>query len=153
MRWIVMLVAFLLSLFTTPDVGVAHHRVTHYKGWTAPDSWCQQHVDSSHMRNCIKAQRVIHTVFPHRTYEAAMRVSLCETGRTFDRWATNRYSRTAGLFQIHPGNNGTTWYWSEGSSLTIDSTRLYNSWYNARVALYMSKGGTDWDQWDAVCRA
>jgi len=129
-----------------------HHKQTHYKGWTAPDSWCQQNIDQYHMKNCIKAQRVIYTVFPKRNWHAAMRVSSCETGRTYDRWATNPSSRTAGLFQVHPGNHGTTWSWRGHGSHTIDSHRLYNSWYNARTAAYMSDGGTNWGQWARVCQ-
>lgn len=132
----------------------AHHRLTHYKGWTAPDSWCQTHTDRFHMKNCIKAQRVIYTVFPRAHRQAAMRVAYCETGHTFDRWATNDSSGTAGLFQIHPGNDGTTWSWGS-RSITIDSSRLYNSWYNAKVALHMSLGGSKWDgpgRWAGVCQ-
>ena len=127
-----------------------HHKQTHYKGWTAPDSWCQEHVHPSHFRNCIKAQRVIYVIFPNRTQQAAMRVAYCES-RTY-RWATNPSSHTAGLFQVHPGNNGTTWSWRGHGSHTIDKHRLYNSWYNARTALYMSNGGSNWEQWDGVCQ-
>lgn len=141
--------AALMLVVTSVGNAAGHHRTTHYKGWTAPDSWCQQHVHPSHFSQCIRAQRVIYTVFPDRTQQAAMAVAYCES-RTY-RWATNPYSGVRGLFQVHPGNHGTTWGWQGHGRHTIDSSRLYNSWYNARTAAYMSDGGTNWGQWDPRC--
>lgn len=154
MKWIAAAIAVvaILALTLSTDARTRHHKETHYRGWQAPDSYCRQFITDPYLINCIKAQRVIYTVFPHRTRLAAMGVALCETGNTFDRWATNPSSRTAGLFQVHPGNHGTTWHWQGHGSITIDRHRLYNSWYNARVAVYMSNGGTSWRQWAGVCQ-
>ncbi len=151
MKWIAAAIVVVAVLATGANAS-SHHKETHYRGWQAPDDYCYQLVTAPYIKNCVKAQRVIYTVFPRRNWHAAMRVSSCETGRTYDRWATNPSSRTAGLFQVHPGNNGTTWHWRGHGSHTIDSSRLYNSWYNARTALYMSDGGSNWEQWAGICQ-
>ena len=152
MKWIAaaIVVVAVLALTITTRAQPGHHKVSHYRGWQAPDNFCRSHVSFFHLRNCIKAQRVIYTVFPRHTQQDAMRVSSCETGRTYNRWATNDSSGTAGLFQVHPGNVGRFVRW--GDRHIVIGHQLYNSWVNTKVALYLSKGGTDWQEWDGVCQ-
>lgn len=152
MKWIAaaIVVVAVLALIATGQAQPGHHKVSHYRGWQSPDNFCRLHVDSFHLRNCIKAQRVIYTVFPNHTQQDAMLVVSCETGDTYSRWATNRESRTAGLFQVHPGNVGRFVRW--GNRHTVIARDLYNSWVNAKAALYLSKGGTDWHEWAGICQ-
>jgi len=142
-KWIVVV----LSTLALATPSLAHHGVVH--GWKPPDNFCHTAVGPAYYQNCIRAQRVIYKVFPDNTQRGAMLVARCETGRTYDRWATNRSSRTAGLFQIHPGNIGRFVYWRNRH--IIISPDLYNPWVNAEAALYLSKGGKDWHEWDPVC--
>ena len=152
MKWIIVLLCVLAVLFviTNGRAEASHHETTHYKGWTAPDSWCSHHSDSYHLRNCVKAQRVVYKTFPRSTEQDAMQVASCETGDTFDRWATNSSSGTAGLFQLHPGNVGRFVKW--GDRHIVISRQLYNSWVNAKAALFLSRGGKDWGEWAGVCQ-
>lgn len=98
-----------------------------------------------------RAKHIIYAIFPDGTQHRALAVSGCETGHKYTPWSENVSSHTAGLFQIHPGNHGTTWYWN-GSSITIDRSKLFDPWYNTKVALHMSKGGENWGQWASVCQ-
>ena len=151
MKWITVLLAAVVAGLMMSVSGAAHQGLPHHKGYHAPDDFCAVYADVFHRLNCVKAQRVVYTIFPRGTRRSAMLVVKCETGHTFDRWATNRSSRTASLFQVHPGNHGTRWTWKGHGTFTIDSNRLYNAWYNAQAALYMSEGGENWGQWDPVC--
>ena len=99
--------------------------------------------------NYQKAHRIVCTVFPKATCEAAMRVVYCETGGTYTEWSYNR-SGASGYFQVLQGNAGRVLYY-KGERLVIPSgTRLFLPWTNARVALFLSNGGTDWSEW--VCK-
>jgi hypothetical protein len=66
-----------------------------------------------------------------------LRVVGCETGGTFNPWARNRRSGAAGYFQViarwHP--------W-------VNLRRLFEPFYNARVAYRISHGGRDWSAWE-----
>jgi hypothetical protein len=84
-----------------------------------------------------RARHVIYTVFPPATAPAALRVVRCETGDTFNPWARNRSSGAAGYFQViarwHP--------W-------VNLRRLFEPFYNARVAYRISHGGRGWSAWE-----
>lgn len=107
--------------------------------------------------NWQKANRIIRAVFPDSTENAALRVVACETGGTFSPWSFNRSSGASGYFQVLQGNAGRvlkydkTWPGAEkeaGHMLIIPSgSRLFNPWLNARVALFLSHGGTNWGEW------
>ena len=124
-------VASLIAALTLAGPGIAHHSIAH---------------------NYKQTKFVIYVTFPDKTQHRALGVSGCETGGKYNRGATNQKSRTAGIFQIHPGNHGRVIYWKGHGSIKIDKSRLYGRWYNAKVALYMSKGGTDWHEWARICR-
>lgn len=94
---------------------------------------------------------VIRTTFPNATEHRALGVALCETGNKLNKYATNESSGTMGLFQIHPGNVGRIIHWRGHGSIVIPRN-LYDPWVNARVALYMSKGGKDWHEWAGICQ-
>jgi hypothetical protein len=83
-----------------------------------------------------RARHIVYSVFPRATAPAALRVVRCETGGTFSPWAHNR-SGASGLFQIMPFH-------------VASPRRLFEPWFNARVALRLSHGGRDWSPW--VCR-
>ncbi len=97
-----------------------------------------------------QAKQVVYTTFPTSTRDAALRVVGCETGHTYSPTSYNS-SGASGYFQILTGNAGRTLYYA-GQRLTIHAwyngvNLLFNPWYNARVALFLSKGGTDWEEW------
>ena len=99
--------------------------------------------------NYEKAKRIVYAVFPDNTQAAALRVVACETGNTFSPWSYNR-SGASGYFQVLQGNAGRVLYYN-GERLVIPAGQaLFNPWTNARVALFLSHGGTDWHEW--VCR-
>lgn len=93
------------------------------------------------------ARRVVYATFPAATEAAALRVVGCETGHAYNANAYNRSSGATGLFQILQGNGGRVVSWRGHGALRIESGRLRDPWYNARVALYMSAGGTTWVEW------
>lgn len=62
---------------------------------------------------------------------AACSVAYCETGGTFDPYATGAAGER-GWFQIHPIHG---WYSS------------YDTMINTQYAYVLSKGGTDWHHW------
>lgn len=93
-----------------------------------------------------KARRIINAVFPDATQAAALRVVGCETGGTYDEWASN-IEGASGWFQVLQGNAGRVLYY-RGRTLVIPSgARLFLPWTNTRVALFLSHGGTDWREW------
>ena len=101
-----------------------------------------------------KAKKVVYQTFPASTRDAALRVVGCETGHDYTPWSYNS-SGASGLFQILTGNAGRVLYYA-GQKLTIvgwygprghQQNLLFNPWYNARVALFLSRGGTDWGEW------
>lgn len=103
--------------------------------------------------NYQRARHVIYATFPRATAYRALGVCDCETGGTYSPTIVNTSSGVTGLFQIHPGNVGTYWCWKgHGCMAHTSSTNLYDPWTNAKLALYMSKGGYDWTQWASVCR-
>lgn len=103
-----------------------------------------------------RAQRIVYAVFPDSTQEAAMRVVGCETGYTYSEWSYNP-SGASGYFQVLQGNAGRVLRYDRswpggrqygGQMLIIPrGIRLFLPWTNARVALFLSKGGTDWGEW------
>jgi hypothetical protein len=98
------------------------------------------------------ARYIVYATFPDSTQHRALGVVGCETGGIYNKGATNRSSGTRGYFQVHPGNDDRVIKWVGHGSITIDKDRLYDPWYNSKVALYMSKGGTDWHEWAPICR-
>ena len=62
----------------------------------------------------------------------------CETGGTYDPRAVGRAGER-GWFQIHPVHR--SW---------VDWGRLFDPFYNTRVAYRLSRGGTNWRPW--TCR-
>lgn len=97
-----------------------------------------------------QARRIVFAVFPDSTQDAALRVVGCETGRTYSPWSYNRRSGASGYFQVLQGNAGRVLHY-RGNRLVIPSGRkLFLPWTNARVALFLSSGGTDWHEW--VCK-
>ena len=102
---------------------------------------------SHHSRYYKQAKRIIYAVFPSSTAAAALRVVGCETGYTYSPWSYNRSSGASGYFQVLQGNAGRVLRYG-GKALTIPSgSALFLPWTNARVALFLSKGGTDWGEW------
>jgi hypothetical protein len=111
-----------------------------------------------------QAKRIVYATFPADTEAAALRVVGCETGYTYQPWSYNR-SGASGLFQVLTGNAGRvlTYRWPNGryERLTIRGwervkkhgrvvgsvNRLLEPWYNAKVALFLSKGGHDFHEW------
>ena len=83
-----------------------------------------------------KAKHVVYSVFPPATAPAALRVVGCETGHTYSPRAHNR-SGASGYFQVIARRYPWVTPW-----------RLFEPWYNARVALQISHGGTTWDAWE-----
>lgn len=77
-------------------------------------------------------------------------IASVETGGTFNRWAVGNAGER-GWFQIHPVHWDHTITVS-GRSLYVDSSRLFNPWYNTRVAFVMSRGGIDWSDWPTAWR-
>ena len=97
-----------------------------------------------------QAKRIINATFPDSTQEAAMRVVSCETGGSYSPWSYNRSSGATGYFQVLQGNAGRVLYYG-GKRLVIPSgNKLFLPWTNARVGLFLSRGGTDWHEW--VCQ-
>ena len=97
-----------------------------------------------------KAKAVIYSTFPKATRDAAFRVVGCETGYSYLPWAYNSSSGASGYFQILQGNAGRVLHY-HGGTMTIPSGKaLFDPWVNARVALFLSRGGTDWHEWS--CR-
>lgn len=93
-----------------------------------------------------QAKRIIYATFPDSTQDAALRVVGCETGHTYAPWSYNR-SGASGYFQVLQGNAGRVLHYN-GKTLTIPSgSKLFLPWTNARVALFLSNGGTDWHEW------
>jgi hypothetical protein len=123
-------VASLVAL-SLPSPGIAHHSISH---------------------NYKLTRTVVYATFPNATQSRALGVSGCETGGHYNASAKNSKSGTLGIFQIHPGNDGRVIYWKGHGSVTIDKRKLGGRWYNAKIALYMSKGGYDWHEWAPVCR-
>lgn len=70
----------------------------------------------------------------------AMAVVKCETGSTYDRFATGRAGER-GIFQIHP-----TWFGRRIGRYVVNSKRLYNPWYNAKIAAELRRVA-GWSQW------
>ncbi len=100
--------------------------------------------------NYQQAKRIINATFPDTTQDAALRVVACETGGTYSPWSYNRSSGASGYFQVLQGNAGRVLHHA-GRTLTIPSgSALFLPWTNARVALFLSHGGTDWGEWS--CR-
>ncbi len=98
-----------------------------------------------------KAKAVIYGTFPKATRDAAFRVVGCETGYSYRPWSYNSSSGASGIFQILTGNSGRVLRY-RGQTLTIRAwyngqNLLFNPYYNARVALFLSAGGTDWREW------
>jgi hypothetical protein len=99
--------------------------------------------------NYQQAKRIIYATFPDTTQDAALRVVACETGGTYSPWSYNP-SGASGYFQVLQGNAGRVLHYA-GRSLTIPrGNALFLPWTNARVALFLSSGGTDWHEWS--CR-
>jgi hypothetical protein len=96
-----------------------------------------------------KAKRIIYATFPDSTQDAALRVVACETGNTFSPWSYNR-SGASGYFQILQGNAGRVLDYNGHKMIIPRGQALFNPWTNAKVALFLSHGGTDWHEW--VCR-
>lgn len=92
------------------------------------------------------AKVVVNATFPVTTRKAALSVVGCETGSTYSRYAHNSTTDVRGLFQIDSGNGGRIFYYNR-ERLVLNSSRLYDPWYNAKVALFMTNGGKDWDEW------
>lgn len=92
------------------------------------------------------ARYIVYSTFPRSTAAAALSVVDCETGGTFDRWAHNSTTDVRGYFQVDSGNGGRVFHY-RGETLTLDSSRLYDPWYNTRVALFMTSGGVNWGEW------
>lgn len=63
----------------------------------------------------------------------ALCIASAETGGTFSPTAVSP-TDDHGLFQIHRG-------------LETYGKRIYNVWFNARIAYRMSRGGTNWSPW------
>lgn len=93
-----------------------------------------------------QAKKIIYATFPKSTENSALRIAGCETGHTYSQWATGKAGEK-GYFQIHPSNNRRSLYWKGNFVGRIMFSRLYNPWYNSKVALYMSEGGKDWHEW------
>ena len=107
--------------------------------------------------NYGQAKRIIYSVFPRATAAAALRVVGCETGYTYSAYSYNS-SGASGYFQILTGNHGRTFsYRGKWFKLNVwrdpvhrIGNKLFNAWYNATAAYYMSRGGYDWHEW--VCQ-
>lgn len=81
-------------------------------------------------RACVPA--VIRKVFGAHAGRA-LRVARCESRL----WPHARGSAgERGIFQIHPVHFG----W-------LDEGRLWQPWYNAKIAWRLSRGGTSWGPW------
>jgi soluble lytic murein transglycosylase-like protein len=78
----------------------------------------------------------IRAVFPATTEDAAIRVARCES-RLYARAVGSAGER--GLFQIHPVH----FAWASPA-------RLFDPFYNARVAYRLSRAGRSWSHW--TCR-
>lgn len=92
------------------------------------------------------AKHIVYSIFPKETAAAALSVVDCETGGTYDESAYNGSTGVSGYFQIHPGNRGRVFHW-RGKTLILDSSRLFDPWYNTTVAAFMSSGGKNWREW------
>lgn len=111
-----------------------------------------------------QAKRIVYATFPDDTQDAALRVVACETGNTFQPWSYNS-SGASGYFQVLTGNAGRVLYYKwpngryeqlkirgwekikkHGKTIAVVN-RLFNPWYNAKVALFLSSGGHDWGEW------
>lgn len=92
------------------------------------------------------ARFIVYSTFPPSTAPAALSVVGCETGNTYDEWAHNTTTDVRGYFQVDSGNGGRVFYW-RGKKLVLDSSRLYDPWYNTLVAVFMTSGGVDWREW------
>lgn len=109
--------------------------------------------------NYRQAKRIIYATFPDSTQALMFRVAGCETGFTYSPWARNRFSGAAGYFQFLPSHDGSVFRydpWRPGSVfrgrhlvIRVEAGRLTQPWYNAKLALVMSKGGTDLSPWYA----
>jgi hypothetical protein len=92
--------------------------------------------------NYAKAKKIIYAVFSQSTEAYALKIAGCETGYTYSKWSTGSQGER-GWFQIHPSNAG-RYLPGFGS---INFNRLYNPWYNTKVAYYMSHHGHSWSEW------
>jgi Lysozyme like domain len=102
------------------------------------------------LSNYERAKRIIYATFPRDTEAAALRVVGCETGDTYSPSSYNS-SGASGYFQILTGNHGRTFSY-QGRRFRLNvwtggRNQLFNPWYNAKAAYYMSSGGHDWDEW------
>jgi hypothetical protein len=97
-----------------------------------------------------RARHVVYSVFPRTTAPAALRVLGCETGHRYNANAYNSRSGATGYFQVLQGNAGRVLFLRGYGTLRIVGHLLWNPWYNARVALFLSRGGRDWHEWS--CR-
>lgn len=113
---------------------------THRLVWSIPDSrvddaylaWQhRRRFEQRRFTNCPRA--LIRTVFPYAYERAALRVASCETVGFTDYY--NERSGASGLFQLMP------FHW-RGKFDPFDKLR------NARYALRLSDGGTDWSAWE-----
>lgn len=94
-----------------------------------------------------QAKTAIRHVFPPHAQPEAIAVSHCETGGFVDQY--NERSGAKGIFQVIPGNDERKLFdWKGRFVLRIEYDRLYNMFYSATVAYWMSRGGRDWDEWD-----
>lgn len=91
------------------------------------------------------AIQAIKDVFPASTQSKAIQVADCESVHFTDQY--NESSGAKGIFQVIPENDNRLLVY-HGHGLRIDYDRLYDFRYSARVALFMSKGGWDWHEWD-----
>lgn len=97
----------------------------------------------SHNRGIVA--QAVRIYFPASKRDIMLKVAGCETGQTWYPLAYNS-SGASGEFQIMRSHNGSTFTY-DGISITVDSTRLFDPYYNTLVAYVMSQGGQNLDPW------
>jgi len=122
-----------------------------YKRWVAKrwQTRARNHYDQLQrlLANPYMLARVIvYSIFPRSTAAAALSVVGCETGETYDESAHNSSTDVRGYFQVDSGNHGRVFHWNN-QTLVLNSDRLYDPWYNTKVAVFMTKGGVYWNEW------
>lgn len=107
-------------------------------------NWPTDHrarLEQANLKNCNKAAcvpAVIRAIFPDNTEDAAVAISGCETGGTYNPRASGDGGDSLGVFQVNRAWWGETW---------VDADRLFEPWHNTQVALRISGAGTDWHHW------
>lgn len=94
--------------------------------------------------------RPIRVVFGDRAAVAAC-VFRAETRGQERPWRAVGRAGELGGFQIHPTHFGHVVSRS-GRRVFVDPGRLFNPWFNTRVAFVISRGGTDWSAWTTAGR-